>query len=70
LEVVRRWSHQAGDQVNEFFGKLNPLERMLEDDVLQMIALLERMILSIEAYAAETRSLEGEPQPRDKDQTE
>jgi hypothetical protein len=65
MEVVRRWSHQAGDQANEFFGKMNPLERMLEDDVVQMIASLERMILSIEAYAERTPEerprTEGDP---------
>jgi hypothetical protein len=53
VEVVRRWSIQAADQANEFFGKLNPLERMLEHDVVQMIAALESMVLSIEAYSAE-----------------
>jgi hypothetical protein len=70
VEAVRRWSHQAGDQVNEFFGKLNPLERMLEDDVVQMVAVLERLILSVEAYAAEAGAPEGEPQSRDEGQPE
>jgi hypothetical protein len=49
-EIVRRWSAVAGDQANEFFGKMNPLERMLEYDVGQMIAALERMMQSLEAY--------------------
>jgi len=59
IEVVRRWSIQAADQSNEFFGKLNPLERMLEHDVVQMIAALESMVLSIEAYAAEGPAVES-----------
>jgi hypothetical protein len=50
-EVVRRWSAIAGDQANEFFGKMNPLERMLEHDVVQMIAAVDRMVQAIEAYA-------------------
>lgn len=50
-EVVRRWGIAVADQGTELFGKLNPLERMLEYDVSQMIAAIERMVESIEAYA-------------------
>jgi hypothetical protein len=60
-EVVRRWSAVAGDQANEFFGKVNPLERMLEHDVAQMIAAVDRMVLAIEAYA-DSPSADDQPE--------
>jgi hypothetical protein len=53
-EVIRRWGIIVADQGTELLGKLNPVERMLEYDVSQMIAAIERMVESIEAYAGLT----------------
>jgi hypothetical protein len=60
VDVVRRWSQTARDQGDEFFGKIGPLERMLEHEVPLMIALMERMIDSIEAYVAVGAATEGD----------
>ncbi len=59
IEVTRRWGIQAADQANEFFGKIGPLERILDYDLPLMLAVLERMLTAIEAYAADP----GEPEP-------
>ena len=60
LEVVRRWSQKARDQGDEFFSKLGPLERALDHDLPLMIAQMERMIQSIEAYVAVGEAAEGD----------
>jgi hypothetical protein len=65
-DVVRRWSQKARDQADEFFGKIGPLERTLDRDLPSMIAAMERMVGSIEAYAAVAGSTEGQlVAPRD-----
>jgi hypothetical protein len=59
VNVVRQWSQRAREQADEFFGKVNPLERSLDHEVPLLIAALERMILSIEAYVAVGETTEG-----------
>lgn len=51
MEVVRRWNVEAARQVDEYRGRSGPLQRRLEDEVPKVIALLSRMIESLEAYA-------------------
>jgi len=51
VEVVRRWCVEASRQVDEFRGRCSPLKTALEQDVPNMVAMLGRMINSLEAYA-------------------
>lgn len=55
IDVVRRWGVKAGDETNEFLGKLGPLERSLDQELPQMIAALGHMVDAIEAYAMVAR---------------
>lgn len=50
VDVTRRWALRAREEADEFLGKIAPLDRALQQDVPTMIAVLERMILAIEAY--------------------
>jgi len=59
-EVVRRWGQRARDQADEFFGRIGPLERMLDHDVPLLKVTLEQMAQSIEAYMAVSTQMEGE----------
>jgi len=59
-EVVRRWGQRARDQADEFFGRIGPLERLLDNDVPQLVAQLARLIESIEAYVAVGEHTEGD----------
>lgn len=56
IDVTRRAGMNAADQTNEFLGKVGPLERWLEYEIPQMIAVLDQMVLSIEAYQSGTTS--------------
>lgn len=51
IEIVRRWNAEAGRQADEFRGRVGPLKRTLEDDLPNLVALVTRMIDSLEAYA-------------------
>ncbi len=50
-ELVRRWIAEAGQQSDEYRGRSAPLQRSLEEEVPNLIAMLGRMIETIEAYA-------------------
>ncbi len=50
IEVTKRWSIRADEQGNEFFSRLGPLERTLDEEIPAMLAVLERMLTAIEAY--------------------
>jgi hypothetical protein len=62
-DVVRQWGQRARDQADEFFGKLGPLERMLDHDLPLLIGELARRIQSLEAYVATHEPTEGELAP-------
>lgn len=49
-EVTRRWAIRAREEADEFLGKIAPLDRSFQQEVPNMVAVLERMILAIEAY--------------------
>lgn len=59
--VTRGVGIQAADQANEFFGQLGPMERMLEDELPVMVAVVERMLAAIEAYANDNPGEEPPP---------
>ncbi|MBI1345780.1 hypothetical protein GC163_05780 [bacterium] len=50
IDVTRRAGLRSADQTNEFLGKVGPLERWLEYEILQMMAVLDQMVLALEAY--------------------
>jgi hypothetical protein len=63
VEVVRRWSQRARDQADEFFGKIAPLERSLDQDLPRFLADLEQMIGALEAYLAIDSGTSAEAAP-------
>ena len=60
MEVVRRWNVEAGRQVDEYRGRSGPLQRFLEDELPNVLAMLSRMIAAIEAYANVQPAASGE----------
>jgi len=72
LEAVKRWTVLVRDEINEYRGRLGPLERCLETDIPRIVALLEKQIAALEAYVqieapelADAADLENpaDPQP-------
>ena len=59
-DITRRWALRAREEADEFLGKIAPLDRSFQQDVPNMVALLERMILAIEAYQGVAGDLEGD----------
>lgn len=62
VEVVRRWNVEAGRQANEYRGRAAPLQRSLDEGLPNVLALLGRMIDSLEAYA-DIRPADGSSTP-------
>ncbi len=50
IEAVKRWAPQLHHAIDEYQGKARPLGDMLEGDVRHSLALLERMVASLEEY--------------------
>ena len=59
-DVTRRWAIRAREEADEFLGKIAPLDRSFQQEVPNMIAVLEQMILALEAYQDVTAALESE----------
>jgi len=51
VDIVRRAAIEVGQQSDDFRGRSGPLQRMLDEDIPNMLAMLSRMIDAIEAYA-------------------
>lgn len=51
IEVVRRWNVEAGRQVDEYRGRAAPLQRRVDEELPNVVAMLSRMIVALEAYA-------------------
>ncbi len=51
LETVRRWIPQLEQAVGEYDGRARPLADMLEYELQQSIAMVDRMIVAIEEYS-------------------
>lgn len=51
VDAVRRWNIEAGSQADDYRGRSGPLQRLLDEDVPNVVARLGRMIDAIEAYA-------------------
>lgn len=63
IVVTQRAGVQAAEQTNEFLSRIGPLERALDDDLPQMLAVLDRMLRAIEAYASNASPDEAPPAP-------
>lgn len=51
IEVVRRWNIEASRQVDEYRGRASPLQRRVDEELPNVVAMLSRMIDALEAYA-------------------
>ena len=54
IDVIARWRTKFGQEAEETRGRLGKFQNMLDGDVERTIALLERMIDSLEAYLGRT----------------
>lgn len=55
IQTVRQWSIKAHRAADEHAGDVGQFERALAHDVPQMLALLDRIITALEAYATASR---------------
>lgn len=62
VEAATRWCAFVRHEIDEFDGRRGGLQRYIETDLAKTIAVLERMIVAIEAYA-EIESAAEEPAP-------
>ncbi len=51
IEVVRRWNVEASRQIDEYRGRAAPLQRRVDEELPNVVAMLSRMIDALEAYA-------------------
>ena len=51
VQLVKAAAIKVRHEADEFQGRLSQVDRLLETDLPNMIAMLERMISSLEAYA-------------------
>ncbi|MBS0206210.1 MAG: hypothetical protein JSS49_25220 [Planctomycetes bacterium] len=51
IEVVRRWTAEARRQVDEYRGRSGPMQRWIDDELPNVVAMVGRMIDALEAYA-------------------
>ena len=58
IEAVKRWSHRAEREVNEYIGAIQQLRRWMEFDLPQGLADLGRMARALEDYVALESSAE------------
>jgi hypothetical protein len=50
IEIVKRWASPLQHSIDEYHGKSRPLGDMLEGELQRALAMLERMIVSLEEY--------------------
>jgi Mg2+ and Co2+ transporter CorA len=51
VQLVKTAAFKVRHEADEFQGRLGQVDRLLETDLPNMIAMLERMVSSLEAYA-------------------
>ena len=56
LEISKKWFINVRHEADEFRGRISQLRRCIDDDIPKTIALLEQMILALEAYVEMTSS--------------
>ena len=62
IEVVQQWTIKAAGQVDEYRGRSGLLQRRVDEEIPNVVAMLSRMIDALEAYA-EIRSADSETTP-------
>jgi len=56
IEISKKWFINVRHEADEFRGRMSQLRRCIDHDIPKTIALLEGMILSLEAYVEMTSS--------------
>ncbi len=51
IDIVRKWTIEAGRQADEYRGRSSPLQRRIDDELPNVVAMVSRMIDALEAYA-------------------
>jgi hypothetical protein len=52
IDVVRRWSRTVQQEVSEYHADVSKFRALLDGDLPKSLALLDRMVSALEAYAA------------------
>jgi hypothetical protein len=60
IDVVQRWRIKFTQQAEESRGRLGKFQHVLEHDLEKTIALIERMVQSLEAYMGRTLAADEE----------
>lgn len=60
IDVVQRWRIKFTQQAEESRGRLGKFQHVLEHDLEKTIALIERMVQSLEAYMGRTLASDEE----------
>jgi hypothetical protein len=60
IEVVKRWAQRVREEIDEYRGRVMRFQQSLEQDVPQTLALLDRTVAALDAYA-------DRPQPAARD---
>jgi len=63
IEITRRWQRDLPKAVHEYDGPARQLSGYLESDLKQVLAMLDRMATSLEAYVAISAPPGGAPTP-------
>ena len=63
LEITKRWQRDLPKAVHEYDGPARQLSGYLESDLKQVLAMLDRMATSLEAYVAISAPPGGAPKP-------
>ena len=63
IEITKRWQRDLPKAVHEYDGPARQLSGYLESDLKQVLAMLDRMATSLEAYVAISAPPGGAPTP-------
>src|SRR6516225_5569263 len=63
IEITKRWQRDLPKAVHEYDGPARQLSGYLESDLKQVLAMLDRMATSLEAYVAISAPPGGAPKP-------
>lgn len=63
IEVTRRWQRELPKSVHEYEGPARQLTGYLEADLKQILVMLDRMTVSLQAYVALSAPPGGAPAP-------
>ena len=59
VKAVKKWINVVRHELEEFDGELSKITSWAEADLPRAVALLERMVRSLDKYAGDYRTLEG-----------